>query len=60
MTPVVERILREVFDPMTQTKRHTVNTLRKIVERKADERPEWLRWTLWLAFAISVRRIEAA
>lgn len=57
---VIEAILRETFDPRVQVKRHTIDTLRRIVERKVSERPEWWRWTLWLSLAITIRRIEAA
>jgi hypothetical protein len=64
---IADRLLRELFDPMQQQKRHAIDTLRRIterkaseVERKASEVEPWRRWVTWLAFAITARRIEAA
>lgn len=57
-----QELLSALFDPMLQVKRNSIAGLRQIVEQKARTTtlPTWWQWTLWLAFAITARRIENA
>jgi len=54
------KILHELFDPMLQQKRAAIDGLRPIIEERATRSPSWWAWTVWLAYGITVRRIEDA
>lgn len=53
-------IVRALFDPMLQQKRAAIDGLRPIIEARAAQFPAWWAWTVWLAYGITVKRIEDA
>lgn len=53
-------ILRALFDPMLHAKRNAIAAMRPYIEARASTLPPWWAWTVWLAFGITVQRIENA
>jgi hypothetical protein len=51
--------LDELLAPMLHQKRLAIIGLRDLCERRALRSPAWWAWTVWLAHAITVRKIES-
>lgn len=53
-------IIKALFDPMLEQKRIAINGLRNLCEQRALRSPAWWAWTVWLAYGITVKKIENA
>ena len=53
-------ILKALLDPMNQVKKNAIDGLRQICENKESKLESWWAWTIWLAYAITVERIQSA
>lgn len=60
MNALGDKILRELFEPMQRQKRAALDGLRPFVEGRALRSPRWWQWAVWLAYGITVKRIEDA
>lgn len=56
------KLLEALMRPTLDLKRHTIEQLTEVVRDKAMRSvlPIWCQWTIWLALAITIRRIEEA
>jgi hypothetical protein len=60
MSMLSAKIMRALLDPMMRQKRAAIDGLLPIIRECAERSPAWWAWTVWLAYAITARRIQDA
>lgn len=54
------KLLVALLDPMTLAKARTIETLKEIAAKRSASVEPWWAWTVFVAVAISIRKIERA